>query len=810
MESNNLTTRTYTAPTCTLIVASQNKQQSRLNPRQQPNPVDFILHLDDPDRRELVDCITLQGEPQQLDSLQQVVSKYIAELVAKFPLPTAPDRPTSEPTQPQEPDDSSVSNQLYPNRETSSTRSGLMKNLPGLRNSVPQATPTSNTTPPSNLTSKPSISKFFWGRQNKHKDTKNQIEQPNSTVGAVESNLQSTPTEIGDRPPATLYLTGSEKSLDHHLHLGDLATIASGEVITLSAIQLFDLATVLDEYVTEGVATPAKVQQQATLNRSSIPGNRNRTAAVETPATPLSQLPNLPRIPATQTNSQVYYQTRSSRSSSFISAIPWAVAAAIAVGVPLLLLDPNPNPIKDVASKLKMPDLNGAKKSVTALLPKDRAPKPDRPSTTTAITANPATSTTASVPNPTLPAPWQTQPVRPPVSPKPLETGVQPPQTGSTIGIAPLPSAIGGVPGGDLSTTAVPAGGKVNSGVVSSILPRTGSQSGVAPNPLNSSHSPSDLPGLSSITGLSNNPTTPTTIAKSGVATPPSNYPIPSTAPVIPGQMTAAQSGQIQTGVGISPQEKLHRTVPTSAKPTPKGKSAIDESNLIPSSSPIDPGKISISRQPILMPPSDLPAIPMNAPSIQKMPLNPIGMSGSNREKVAKPKVKPTAVASKPKPKPVVKPTGIQATPQPAFEPFTPVPKNPNLINPEEITPEAAQPQNPPVIPNQPLQSNNGAGFGADPADSPSLQETKRYFQGKWKANATQPNSLQYVVQVNGKSGTVRSVSPQGEAATNYLQQTKFIKPGQKLISPAAAGTSDQKIRVLLEPDGNVDTFSEP
>jgi Domain of unknown function (DUF4335) len=797
MESNNLTTRTYTAPTCTLIVASKDKQQSRLNRRHQTNPVDFILHLDDPDRSELVDCITLQGEPPQLDCLQQAVSKYIAELVAKFPLPTAPNNSTSsEPAQPQaaELDDASISNQLYPNREIPSTRSGLMKNLPGLRNSVPQSIPGSNTTPQSNPGEKPSISAFFLGRWNKHKDTDREVGQQNLTVSTTVPNLLATPIAVSDRSPTTSYLTGSERSLDHHLHLGNLATIASGEVLTLSAIQLFDLATVLDEYVAGTVAAPAKVQQHVTLNKSSIPENSNRTAPVEVTATPLSQLPNLPRIPATSTNSQVYYQTRSSRSSSFISAIPWAVAAAVTVGVPLLLLDPNPNPVKDIASKVKIPD--GAKKSVTALLPKEQASKPDRASNTPATWP---TSPIASVPSPTLPAPWQAQPVKPPVTPQTSDTGVQTPQLGSKIGIAPLPAAIVGTPSGNLPTTNISTGGNAKPGLVSSILPRNGAQSGVAPNPLNSSASPSVLQGIDSMTGLPTDRATSTTIPKSITAAPTSKYPLPS---------TTAPRGQLSTGVGVSQQEKLRRTA--AVKVNPKGKSTIDESNLIPSSSPINPGTISISRQPILTPPADLPAIPMNAPSIQKMPLNPIGIDGSSRVRVTKPKAKPTAVASKPKPKPVVRPTGIQATPQPAFEPFTPVPRNPNLINPEEITPEAAQPQNPPVIPNQPLQSNNGAGFGADPADSPSLQETKRYFQGKWKANPTQPNSLQYVVQVNGKSGTVRSVSPQGEAATNYLQQTKFIKPGQKLISPAAAGTSDQKIRVLLEPDGNVDTFSEP
>jgi len=181
--------------------------------------------------------------------------------------------------------------------------------------------------------------------------------------------------------------------------------------------------------------------------------------------------------------------------------------------------------------------------------------------------------------------------------------------------------------------------------------------------------------------------------------------------------------------------------------------------------------------------------------------------SGQNPQtpKKANQKVQPAPVASQPNPVPTE--TGV--IPSPSFEPITPVPRNPNLINPDQINIQSAEPQNPPIVPDKPLQSNASGAF-AEGAESAALQEVKRYFQGKWKPSTTQANSLQYVLQVSGKSGIVRTISPQGAAATAYLQQTKFIKPGQKLISPAAAGSSDQKIRVLLQPDGNVDTFTEP
>ena len=771
MESHNLTTRTYTSPTCTLIVSSKGQQPERLNDKirkRQANKdaVDFILHLDDPDREEL-NCITLQGKPQQLDSLQQAVSKYIAELVAKFPLPTTSDNTssaapvTTETTPPPAALDleetPTIGSQLYPSEPPAPTE--LKKNLPGLRSNLSPSVPAPTAPqPPATPAAKTGLAAKLLGRWTQPKSRKS-----SSLDDAIASNLalnntaadRLTPTNPSLQAP---YLTGSDapadklrqSSLDHQLHLGNLATPASGAVLTLSAIQLFDLASVLDEYV--AVDVPADVPaaavppEPATLNRSRIPGANNRPVEPEAATTPLSRLPNLPKIPAAPEVSQVYYQTRSSR-SSFMSAVPWAAAAALAVGVPLLLLDPNPNPLKEAASKLKLPELAKVTKP-------SKSPAPGVQATKTTTADNPTGTPTTK-----LPSPWQAQTVQPPANPNPLATGVQPTQTSSSkIGIAPLPDAIASKPGQDLPTTGIGNGTPV----------------GVAPNPLNSSQSPSTLPGVDSTTGLPKTTAAATKTVKGNVGAIADR----TTAPTVVATKTAsAKSGQLPIETG-------------------------------------NPGKLSVSKQPIAIPPATVPFLGSDFPSTQQPPLNPIDITAQTPKKAAKSKVKPTTVATKPKPK-TAKPTSSGATTQPSFEPFTPVPRNPNLINPNQPATglDGAEPQpqqTPPIIPNQPLQSNNNNGGFSEPAETPSLQETKRYFQGKWKADLKQPNSLQYVIQVGGKNGIVRSIAPQGEAATNYLQQSKFIKPGQKLVSPAAAGNSDQKIRVLLEPDGTVDTFIEP
>jgi Domain of unknown function (DUF4335) len=759
MESNHLNTRTYTAPTCELIIATKNKQLSRLDVpserfRQQPqqlNNFDFTLHLDHPDRGEL-ERIVLQGQPQQLDRLQKIVSQYIAELVAKFPVPVANHSNTNvasvpDPVAPSElnlPDDEpSISNQLYPNTENETLKSGLMKNLPGLRNNPPLGTPASNLEPQPNPTKSP-ISKLF-GFWNKSHDRQNSgIDRADMNIPSPLMGLEPSKS-ASENLPTTPYLTGGDRSLDHQLHLGDLATPTSGATINLSAIQLFDLAIVLDEFALE---QPTSNPTRSTpLNPKASARAEDRSTSADLTATSLSRLPNLPKIPAAPEATQVYYKTRRSR-SSFMSAIPWAAAAAVAISAPLLL-DPNSNLLKDAASKVKIPGLNpnlaGSKKSATSPLAGTQPVNGDR-------------STIANAPKPNLPKPWQEQPVQPPqASPKPADVGVQTPQTTNKIGIAPLPESIVGKPGQQPPATAGKLGSDAKPGVVSSILPRSGVQSGIAPNPL----STSQLPDISNI---GNPGTKPSPIEAS------KPRPTTATAPVAVGKTTKPSGGQL----------------------------------------PIDSGAIlSVSKQPMTIPPE---LTTSNSP----IPFNPPDMGGSGadgaieRSQSPKKVANSTTVASKTKPK-TVKSTSRITSPQPGFEPFTPVPRNPNLIDPKDIPTNgnngAVEPQNPPVVPDKPLQSSNGSANAE--AANPSLQEAKRYFQGKWKADTNQTNSLQYVIQVNGKSGVVRSVSPQGEAATTYLQQTKLIKAGQKLISPAPAA-GDQKIRVLLEPDGNVDTFIEP
>ena len=715
---NNLTTRTYTAPTCTLIVSSKEQQRSRA--QKQFEPIDFVLQLDPPDGDEL-DRVTLSGQSHQLDYLHQIVSQYIKELVAKFPLPDTLDRTAPAATAPAPIEvDATIDNQPDPQGDRLASRLGILKNLPGLRKSLAKLTSANNAAAGDNFADKPSISSLVSG--NRQPDNRQQLD-------AHEPPLP-TPAD----PTSAPYLTGTgNRSLDHQLHLGTLTNRTSGEVVTLSAIQLFDLATVLDEYVAEHITTTSN-DPVATLSRANIPANGNRAAESSPNAIPGSRLPNLPNFTPEPDPSKIYYRNRRSQ-SSLLSALPWAAAAALAVGVPLLMLDPNPNPLKDAVSQVKLFDPPAKTKKSTLVTGTKSNPVtlPGTPTTTTDPSAIATAPTVAS------PTPWQAQPVTPPQAPKPLAPSLTPPPSSNQLGTAPLPDAIANTPGSDLPPTIASTGGK----------------QAIAPNPLNSTQPPATATKIDN-TIAKPSPTTPTAkpdTPRIGALT---STRKPNPALIVPGDTTTN-----------------------------------------PGTKPIAPGTLSVSKRPILIPSPDLspiPAPPISAP----IPFNPPVLELPSTPAPQAPKK-----AAKPKP---VKSAESGSNPSPSFEP-TPSTRNPNLITPNPNNPEPTESQTtPPIVPDRPLQSN----ANADSGDSAALQETKRYFQSKWKANTAQTNSLQYVLQVSGKSGIVRTVSPQGEAATSYLQQTKFIKPGQKLVSPAAAGTSDQKIRVLLQPDGNVDTFTEP
>jgi hypothetical protein len=93
-------------------------------------------------------------------------------------------------------------------------------------------------------------------------------------------------------------------------------------------------------------------------------------------------------------------------------------------------------------------------------------------------------------------------------------------------------------------------------------------------------------------------------------------------------------------------------------------------------------------------------------------------------------------------------------------------------------------------------------------AESAQAVETQSHFQKRWKADPNFSETLQYVIRLD-KNGKVGRITPQGDISKNYLDKTRFLRPGEKLVSPSRNG-KDQDVRVLLKPNGEVETIVEP
>jgi hypothetical protein len=67
--------------------------------------------------------------------------------------------------------------------------------------------------------------------------------------------------------------------------------------------------------------------------------------------------------------------------------------------------------------------------------------------------------------------------------------------------------------------------------------------------------------------------------------------------------------------------------------------------------------------------------------------------------------------------------------------------------------------------------------------------------------------TLEYELFLN-TDGTVQRIRPLNNAAVEYLNNANMPIPGDPFVSPVQ-GEANPKIRVVFNPDGNVQTFLE-
>lgn len=209
--------RRYTPPTCTLEITAKTSPLSFWAGQAVLKSLRFELRLDDP-RLPEEKHITLRGDRTQLELLHEVVSDYVQDFLMLSPTEERESIPTPPPeTHSPRPPQPIILDESY-NPYAIDTKGA---NSPVSTSPFPVPSPT-ETPHPSTLTT---ISHAPYL-------------QPNGLLG-------------------------------HDLFLGSLSNGPSGAVVHLSILQLFDLATALDEYADEVIALP-NLKRDRSRNASPV------------------------------------------------------------------------------------------------------------------------------------------------------------------------------------------------------------------------------------------------------------------------------------------------------------------------------------------------------------------------------------------------------------------------------------------------------------------------------------------------------------------------------------------------------------
>jgi hypothetical protein len=89
----------------------------------------------------------------------------------------------------------------------------------------------------------------------------------------------------------------------------------------------------------------------------------------------------------------------------------------------------------------------------------------------------------------------------------------------------------------------------------------------------------------------------------------------------------------------------------------------------------------------------------------------------------------------------------------------------------------------------------------------PQVDEVKAYFEERWKPPEGMEETLEYSLQIDEK-GSIQTITPMGKAAGDYIDRTNMPLVGEPFVSAVADGTTP-RIRVVLRPNGRVQTFLE-
>lgn len=316
MPLSNSVLHRYTPPTCTLQVVAYSSPVSRWVGSKVVKEVQFDLRFDDP-RSSADKQFSITGNQNQLEALHTVVTDYIQELLSLSPESFATlgqETPPPKSVPPSPPIDDDVEGDVW-----------MMP-----KDSSPLATPEVEQVSTDAIARNKSDAKSEYMLQ--------------TALGIKAAITQG---EFIDLKPAS--------KVTHNLSLGSLATPETGEFVQLSVLQLFDLATALDEYKSDLIALPTLARHSQT---SPLLAWANIAAVL------------LLGVGVTTVGLQVFNRPNSLQTASNISNRPKITTN------PQVALAPSPFPSLSPATTILVPSPNSSIPATGAIATPSTAPIP--------------------------------------------------------------------------------------------------------------------------------------------------------------------------------------------------------------------------------------------------------------------------------------------------------------------------------------------------------------------------------------------------------------------------------------------------
>lgn len=262
--------------------------------------------------------------------------------------------------------------------------------------------------------------------------------------------------------------------------------------------------------------------------------------------------------------------------------------------------------------------------------------------------------------------------------------------------------------------------------------------------------------------------------------------------------------------------------VPTLGLPTPPLSSPDALSSLPPVGS--IPPSTSPSSPTVSVPGTapTLPSVPPVVPIPQTTPVSPIPRLAPAPPILVNPVPLQDSSVSIPREAATPKTNGVPtpsfsvapptvAIPSPSYQ--LPPPNVDRETAPSEATrgaPTAAQPRRDSASPTQSLRSPttpNEPKVTAFNNNVPQVVEARDYFKQRWEPPSSLRQNLEYSLVLD-VDGTIQRIEPLGQAARNYVDRTGMPLIGERFVSANKNG-QNPRIRVVLTPDGKVQTFLE-